>query len=311
MRGTHKRSKRHAQRNRFIPACAGNSRARREHNRQTTVHPRVCGELGRGSFRGLPRDGSSPRVRGTPIGIRGVRVGHRFIPACAGNSRRPSGARIGRSGSSPRVRGTLGNRAGSHAARRFIPACAGNSGNAHDNPKRMPVHPRVCGELPSVRLRVINRVGSSPRVRGTQWRSSVRRPLSTVHPRVCGELLPNIASAVNLAGSSPRVRGTLPDHNSRGHLRRFIPACAGNSPELARRPRSRAVHPRVCGELGKVAANAASTSGSSPRVRGTPGVLAVVVGARTVHPRVCGELVVWIRPGGDHRGSSPRVRGTR
>ena len=72
---------------RFIPACAGNSVGRLRRKRVHQVHPRVCGELLRRSGPSFAHSGSSPRVRGTPPGFGFQLGGHRFIPACAGNSR--------------------------------------------------------------------------------------------------------------------------------------------------------------------------------------------------------------------------------
>ena len=92
-------------------------------------------------------DGSSPRVRGTPLGKLHDFLGVRFIPACAGNAIPPSavqvtvpvhprvcGERIFRVpdrkvfiGSSPRVRGTLYVVISYYFKSRFIPACAGNA----------------------------------------------------------------------------------------------------------------------------------------------------------------------------------------
>ena len=112
--------------------------------------------------------------------------------------------------------------------------------------------------------------------------------------------------------------------------RRFIPACAGNSPISTKAPRSASVHPRVCGEQETFTSGIGSALGSSPRVRGTdrpiglfrqPGrFIPACAGNRSspedsssrqpVHPRVCGEqtaVVVSEVPG---PGSSPRVRGT-
>jgi len=78
---------------RFIPACAGNTRERPSAWPWWSVHPRVCGEhlsLRPSSSR---YSGSSPRVRGTRTRARLRTLPHRFIPACAGNTRRESCAR--------------------------------------------------------------------------------------------------------------------------------------------------------------------------------------------------------------------------
>jgi len=50
---------------RFIPACAGNSRAKMIADMVSAVHPRVCGEQETGAIEGYGAVGSSPRVRGT------------------------------------------------------------------------------------------------------------------------------------------------------------------------------------------------------------------------------------------------------
>ena len=91
---------------------------------------------------------------------------------------------------------------------------------------------------------------------------------------------------------------------------RFIPACAGNSPAKSARSRKAPVHPRVCGELERLAAVETKVGGSSPRVRGTHGRCA---------PRTAGTRFIPACAGnsGHHgigcglvAGSSPRVRGT-
>ena len=212
---------------RFIPACAGNSRADTSGAVDRAVHPRVCGEQILFAIFFLYLTGSSPRVRGT--GTSHVRVLSiwRFIPACAGNSRnartfeklRPVHPRVcgeqigvtpqpfGVPGSSPRVRGTAVRCIHEHAIGRFIPACAGNRKRLVPEPVSKAVHPRVCGEQAVLKQLAFKAIGSSPRVRGT------------AHPQ------------------------TAP-----GCRLRFIPACAGNSPTGPATCGFAAVHPRVCGE---------------------------------------------------------------
>ena len=213
---------------RFIPACAGNSASALSSTTAPPVHPRVCGELYSFETRGDLQSGSSPRVRGT-LGERheGCAI-HRFIPACAGNSRRmPARAMsctvhprvcgelsvcvtwmVTVTGSSPRVRGTLTLLSRASAMSWFIPACAGNSRMLRAPSGALSVHPRVCGEL-----------------------------LASYPPSPLG------------GGSSPRVRGTLPRSFGVATGKRFIPACAGNSKGGDGTAITWAVHPRVCGEL--------------------------------------------------------------
>ena len=70
---------------RFIPASAGNGRARLGSGRWGSVHPRERGERASRAAIRASRCGSSPRARGTVlhVGSRAVRL--RFIPASAGN----------------------------------------------------------------------------------------------------------------------------------------------------------------------------------------------------------------------------------
>ncbi len=279
---------------------------------------------------GIPRFGSSPRVRGTLSGVVTGIERSRFIPACAGNAcwrrckprakevhPRVCGERTWLgcagpcgSGSSPRVRGTLPAGEEGRAAERFIPACAGNAIAGTGKARESAVHPRVCGERrpasegsPSLR-------GSSPRVRGTRlWRrvrgsqgrfipacagnatvSNGRAWRDTVHPRVCGERYESHAVDFRDGGSSPRVRGTRGAGQAAAGGLRFIPACAGN----ACTPGAGC---RRCGFIPACAGNAKGRRCSCC--------------SRPVHPRVCGER----QPLGDNAlsaiGSSPRVRGTQ
>ena len=253
-------------------------------------------------------------------------------------------------GSSPRVRGTGRLWLVRRADLRFIPACAGNGGPRGPGGPSGPVHPRVCGERFSRQWNTRLSLGSSPRVRGTDWQRGGRgrqsrfipacagngigsgpsRGGSTVHPRVCGERGGRPGPGHRDVGSSPRVRGTGHAGCWRRGAYRFIPACAGNGLPPSCSMTSWTVHPRVCGERAIVAVPSSLPGGSSPRVRGT-GVshcypLCVVRfipacagngGARPrynrrppVHPRVCGERPRMNTGPATACGSSPRVRGT-
>ncbi len=127
VRGTLKQSPPGHTRQRFIPACAGNTAPFGQRLILEQVHPRVCGEHVPASRDKARVRGSSPRVRGTLIGQRLISSFGRFIPACAGNTLQvptqpglqavhprvcgehaDHGRRfVIRHGSSPRVRGTL------------------------------------------------------------------------------------------------------------------------------------------------------------------------------------------------------------
>ena len=294
---------------RFIPACAGNALPRSKAARCQPVHPRMCGERGSSGLTGSTIRGSSPHVRGTHAGSAVEREISRFIPACAGNASpaRPcccpapvhprmcgeraadrAGAR-GSGGSSPHVRGTRLAVARGGGERRFIPACAGNASMPTPMWPATSVHPRMCGERSRSISIASHSAGSSPHVRGTRRLRHItgrpRRfipacagnaakssnPMSAlpVHPRMCGERGDTLATLAFEIGSSPHVRGT---HHRHGHAvaqRRFIPACAGNAPVLAKTRENGTVHPRMCGERRDQHSAGRQPSGSSPHVRGT------------------------------------------
>ncbi len=83
--GTEGKKRMKAARERFIPACVGNSHRQRLTRRRMAVHPRVCGEQDLAFTDAPAQSGSSPRVWGTDAPCRGVVVSYRFIPACVGN----------------------------------------------------------------------------------------------------------------------------------------------------------------------------------------------------------------------------------
>ena len=213
---------------RFIPACAGNSRLARRRRGEAAVHPRVCGELQRQPLGEHRPHGSSPRVRGTRLIESAGGVEQRFIPACAGNSAarrsasRPTSvhprvcgeldphflAAAVAAGSSPRVRGTPWACRATRFRWRFIPACAGNSRATSNAVMGLAVHPRVCGELSRLGSRSMGTLGSSPRVRGTRVADRGVRVPGRFIPACAGNSWNASRQARSATGSSPRVRGT-------------------------------------------------------------------------------------------------------
>jgi len=146
-RGTRRAGAHRRARQRFIPACAGNTPGQLRRPQRRAVHPRVRGEH-TAIATGVPMSyGSSPRARGTRAETDPDWSCGRFIPACAGNTRGDAARWIKRSvhprvrgehrgvarirwpitGSSPRARGTLEMLTETRFELRFIPACAGNT----------------------------------------------------------------------------------------------------------------------------------------------------------------------------------------
>ena len=132
-------------------------------------------------------------------------------------------------------------------------------------------------------------------------------------------------------GSSPRVRGKPPAQSNSGREGGLIPARAGKTLPVMKSAKSRAAHPRACGENRVRILAADKVRGSSPRVRGklapsppacgAPGLIPARAGKTSVrlkivrrlgaHPRACGENRRLPQSKADCPGSSPRVRGKR
>ncbi len=167
-RGTQHTHQHRQAKQRFIPACAGNTSAVATTIAAISVHPRMRGEH-------VPRlggnqrlHGSSPHARGTLMNRIKAKGAERFIPACAGNTRPLSNPSHRPSGSSPHARGTRALVSRHPHRHRFIPACAGNTPACSPICSASTVHPRMRGEHSSPNDVKIGSIGSSPHARGTQ-----------------------------------------------------------------------------------------------------------------------------------------------
>ena len=152
---------------RFIPACAGNTRADQR---------RVGGG-----------NGSSPRARGTLCRQHPAAEQRRFIPACAGNTASLA-PRYYCSAVHPRVRGEHG------LLGTALLLFGGSSPRARGTRlphlqllRRASVHPRVRGEHNPSAVGGSTAFGSSPRARGTRHLATLDVRRVSVHPRVRGE----------------------------------------------------------------------------------------------------------------------------
>ena len=187
--------------------------------------------------------------------------------ACGERNQRHCHTKAAR-GSSPRLRGTRRGPARGDGHGRFIPAPAGNAIVSFLLLFATAVHPRACGERDLERWLVNSASGSSPRLRGTRYKT-VRNPtvarfipapagnalpkradirVLAVHPRACGERQRPCCDSWGSCGSSPRLRGTLILSGLAAMPLRFIPAPAGNAVWCDLNAEGDAVHPRACGE---------------------------------------------------------------
>ncbi|SAI49135.1 Domain of uncharacterised function (DUF2825) [Bordetella ansorpii] len=192
--------------------------------------------------------------------------------------------------------------------------------------------------------------GSSPHARGTHalgrvvlrlgrfipacagnTSKRIRVPrIRTVHPRMRGEHSFTRRAWRWMLGSSPHARGTLTTVPLFQQQRRFIPACAGNTPAAMSPMRRDSVHPRMRGEHRSLVNTRSPGRGSSPHARGTrrrgqsrgreARFIPACAGNTTraawcsfsaaVHPRMRGEHFITSSGSRPVDGSSPHARGT-
>ena len=211
---------------RIIPAHAGQTPDPRCLRERSADHPRTCGANERTDLHNARSCGSSPHMRGKPVGAHLPSTQVRIIPAHAGQTshqqsgttddpdhprtcgaNRPSiGTNELPTGSSPHMRGKHPARRRGEHGRRIIPAHAGQTPSPHRRPRTWTDHPRTCG----------------------------------ANALVCW--LP-----LTVDGSSPHMRGKLPivSHSRSGC--RIIPAHAGQTASQPSGTRHTSDHPRTCG----------------------------------------------------------------
>ena len=206
--------------------------------------------------------------------------------------------------------------------------CGGNHIVAYGCHGSPGLSPRVRGKL-LFWLCWICWVGSIPACAGETFQRAAPWPASAVYPRVCGGNKSRPRATGGGRGLSPRVRGKPRHHRVDIRILRSIPACAGETENLAGRLDAEGVYPRVCGGNAALPGLPLPLGGLSPRVRGKPSCrrgrtdstrsIPACAGETTlitpspsstrVYPRVCGgnvqSYVVTSRP----TGLSPRVRG--
>ena len=207
------------------------------------------------------------------------------------------------------MRGTPATSSAACSTIRIIPAYAGNTPSRRCPKRRSRDHPRVCGEHLINGITGMVGSGSSPRMRGTHPCRAARSSRVGIipayagntandagdridvqdHPRVCGEHpIPHVPWHV-AQGSSPRMRGTPQPAQLPRHQSGIIPAYAGNTPCMTSIRLTARDHPRVCGEHFLSHFVFAVVAGSSPRMRGTPGLADCDVSGFGIIPAYAGN----------------------
>ena len=192
---------------RITPADAGKTGYDNTFAVATPDHPRGCGE--NIDSKRLNRDklGSPPRMRGKRSVSHHLRCEARITPADAGKTRRklsmhgigwdhprgcgendlPATAAYRMRGSPPRMRGKPLNARKAVAVRRITPADAGKTKLEKSDKKVYKDHPRGCGENLFMLVIFALPLGSPPRMRGKQRRSSSKKGGSRITPADAGK----------------------------------------------------------------------------------------------------------------------------
>ncbi len=195
------------------------------------------------------------------------------------------------SGSSPPTRGARTRVTRCHEISRIIPAYAGSTSRVPPRATLNRDHPRLRGEHSEDRQLDGSVLGSSPPTRGARLGDRRRAQLGGIipayagstswsppagersrdHPRLRGEHSVDLPADIGDGGSSPPTRGAPHRLRARPRTRGIIPAYAGSTGRLSRRPGCGPDHPRLRGEHDIAVAKSPVNAGSSPPTRGARG----------------------------------------
>ena len=314
------------------------------------LSPRVRGSLVAQVERQLPW-GSIPAGAGEPFGDGPSRTFRRVYPRGCGGALSFDFRSFCGMGLSPRVRGSQFPPTEVVAIRGSIPAGAGEPVRQRVSRRSRGVYPRGCGGAREKWNRAMVDEGLSPRVRGSQKMfpydferdgsipagageppdpGFALRPI-WVYPRGCGGANSHDFGRGQIRGLSPRVRGSPSGNDRDNEAPGSIPAGAGE-PEPCRHPMAGArVYPRGCGGASRPNGVLETSTGLSPRVRGShrrvrgrgPEAGSIPAGAGEPRSQPSPRWSVWVYPRGcggagwttqsesSGHGLSPRVRGSR
>ena len=191
----------------------------------------------------------------------------------------------------------------------ITPAYAGKSEGTKVGLRFGQDHPRICGEKSIRILRMWERTGSPPHMRGKEQGAGGRMAAHGITPAYAGKR-EGKSSTDHTHEDHPRICG---EKNRRKLLKaycdRITPAYAGKSTPKAGNPCIFRDHPRICGEKRFEARVGEQDSGSPPHMRGkelckwamqndiriTPAYAGKSSGGAFPrmqaedHPRICGE----------------------
>ena len=173
-------------------------------------------------------------------------------------------------------------------------ACGGTSVYAHLEPNVIGLSPRVRGNRPCG-SRPACATGSIPARAGEPKSRRVPAILSRVYPRACGGTRTLMPSTRFASGLSPRVRGNPTAVTSIYARERSIPARAGEPYLLTVPDSSHAVYPRACGGTDGHCGGRGAAQGLSPRVRGNPSRVDLLVPLPGSIPARAGEPAGCLR----------------
>ena len=116
-----------------------------------------------------------------------------------------------------------------------------------------------------------------PAYAGKTWRACSCVAIQSEHPRVCGENLVHVNNPPFGGGTSPRMRGKPYRLRLNPQEKRNIPAYAGKTGGWYASSSLTTEHPRVCGENQRSMGRHRALGGTSPRMRGKPTILVVLL----------------------------------
>ena len=171
--------------------------------------------------------------------------------------------------------------------------------------------------------------GNIPAYAGKTTPANAHPGTPAEHPRARGENTGYSTYYNHTGRTSPRTRGKHCRRVVTAVATRNIPAHAGKTAPPAPDVEHSQEYPRVCGENGSTAPWPGSCRGTSPRMRGKPFQVPVVVAhvgnilayagktrwhcacsrSSSEHPRVCGENAARAASVKPLVGTSPRMRG--